>query len=292
VQRIALTLAYDGARFDGWQTQPSGRTVQDALESSLAALAGHRVRVACAGRTDAGVHASAQVAHFDTDATRPLQAWVRGVNARLPESVAVLDARPVPPDFHARYSAVRRHYAYLLHCAPVAHPLLAGRVGWVFRPVDESAMRAGARHLLGEHDFSAFRAAECQAKSPVRRLERLAIRRTGEFVVLEFSANAFLHHMVRNIVGALVAVGTGRRPPEWIADLLASRDRRLGAATFAGSGLYLAGVDYDGEIGAHVGRPHGLGGLSALFGSPPAPAMAMPAPDGSAPLPMRAGDSS
>lgn len=292
MQRIALTLAYDGARFDGWQTQPSGRTVQDALESSLAALAGHRVRVACAGRTDAGVHAIAQVAHFDTDAMRPLQAWVRGVNARLPDTVAVLDARPVPTDFHARYSAVRRHYAYLLHCAPVAHPLLAGRVGWEFRPLDVPAMREGAEHLLGEQDFSAFRAAECQAKSPVRRLDRLAIERMGDFVLLEFSANAFLHHMVRNIVGALVAVGTGRRPPQWIAELLASRDRRQGAATFAGSGLYLAGVDYDGEVGAHVGRPHGLGGLATLLGWPSAPSVPGPVRGGSAQSPMRAGDSS
>ncbi len=290
MQRIALTLAYDGARFDGWQTQPSGRTVQDALESSLAALAGHRVRVTCAGRTDAGVHASAQVVHFDTGARRPLQAWVRGVNARLPDAVAVLDARPVPADFHARYSAVRRHYAYLLHCAPVAHPLLAGRVGWVFRPLDVSAMRAGAGHLVGEHDFSAFRAAECQAKSPVRRLERLEIDRVGDFVVLRFSANAFLHHMVRNIVGALVAVGTGRRPPHWIGELLASRDRSRGAATFAGSGLYLVGVDYDGEIGAHVGRSRGLDGLWVLSGSPPAPAA--PAPGDPAPPPSRAGDTS
>lgn len=292
MQRIALTLAYDGARFDGWQTQPSGRTVQDALEASLAQMAGHPVRVACAGRTDAGVHASAQVAHFDTAAQRPLQAWVRGVNARLPDAVAVLDARFVPAGFHARYSALRRHYAYLLHCAPVAHPLLAGRVGWEFRPVDVAAMRAGAGHLLGEHDFSAFRAAQCQAKTPVRTLERLAVTSLGDIVVLEFTANAFLHHMVRNIVGALVAVGTGRRPPEWIAQLLASRDRRQAAATFAGSGLYLAGVDYDGETGAHVGRPHGLGGLSALFGSMPAPGGRAPVQGGSAPLSIRAGDSS
>jgi len=268
VQRIALTLAYDGARFDGWQTQPSGRTVQDALEAALAALADHPVRVACAGRTDAGVHACAQVVHFDTPAQRPLQAWVRGVNARLPDAVAVLDARVAPADFHARYSALRRHYAYLLHCAPVAHPLLAGRVGWEFRPIDVAAMRAGAARLLGEHDFSAFRAAQCQARTPVRTLERLAVTPLADLVVFEFSANAFLHHMVRNIVGALVAVGVGRRAPEWIGELLASRDRRRGAATFTGSGLYLAGVDYDGDIGMHVGRAAGLGGLSALVGFP------------------------
>lgn len=249
MQRIALTLAYDGARFDGWQTQPSGRTVQDALESSLAALAGHRVRVACAGRTDAGVHAIAQVAHFDTDAMRPLQAWVRGVNARLPDTVAVLDARPVPTDFHARYSAVRRHYAYLLHCAPVAHPLLAGRVGWEFRPLDVPAMREGAEHLLGEQDFSAFRAAECQAKSPVRRLDRLAIERMGDFVLLEFSANAFLHHMVRNIVGSLLLVGQGTQPGSWIAELLAGRDRTVAGPTAPPGGLVFIGPLYPPECG-------------------------------------------
>lgn len=284
MQRIALTLAYDGSRFDGWQTQPSGRTVQDALEASLVALAGHPLRVVCAGRTDAGVHAAAQVVHFDTLAQRPLQAWVRGVNARLPEAVAVLDARLAPDDFHARYSALRRHYAYLLHCAPVAHPLLAGRVGWEFRSLDVAAMQSAAAHLLGEHDFSAFRASQCQAKSPIRVLERLAVRPLADLVVLEFTANAFLHHMVRNIVGALVAVGTGLRAPEWVAQLLASRDRRQGAATFTGAGLYLAGVDYDGEIGMHVGRAPGLAGLSALVGS-------VAAPDGSCSRPSRAGDS-
>ncbi|MCO5121147.1 MAG: tRNA pseudouridine(38-40) synthase TruA [Burkholderiaceae bacterium] len=284
MQRIALTLAYDGARFDGWQTQPSGRTVQDALEASIAALAGHPVRVACAGRTDAGVHAAAQVVHFDTSAQRPLHAWVRGVNARLPDAVAVLDARVAPEGFHARYSALRRHYVYLLHCAPVAHPLLAGRAGWVFRPLDVAAMRSAAACLLGEHDFSAFRAAQCQAKSPVRTLERLAVTRLADLVVLEFSANAFLHHMVRNIVGALVTVGTGRQSPEWIAQLLASRDRRQGPATFSAAGLYLAGVDYDGEIGMHVGRASGLGGVAALVGS-----LAMPGVSPSRPI--DAGDS-
>ncbi len=284
MQRIALTLAYDGSRFDGWQTQPSGRTVQDVLEASIAALAGHPVRVVCAGRTDAGVHATAQVVHFDTSAQRPLQAWVRGVNARLPEAVAVLDARLAPTDFHARYSALRRHYTYLLHCAPVAHPLLAGRVGWAFRPIDVAAMRSAAACLLGEHDFSAFRAAQCQAKSPVRTLERLAMTSLADMVVFEFTANAFLHHMVRNIVGALVAVGAGRQPPGWVAQLLASRDRRQGAATFAGAGLYLAGVDYDGDIGVHVGRASGLAGLSALVGS-------VATPGGSLSGPSRAGDS-
>lgn len=263
MQRIVLTLAYDGSGFDGWQTQPSGRTVQDALEASVAAMAGHPVRVTGAGRTDAGVHATAQVAHFDTAVQRPQQAWVRGVNARLPETVAVLDAREAPAGFHARHHARRRHYAYVLHCAPVAHPLLVGRAGWVFRPLDADAMARAARRLCGEHDFSAFRAAQCQARSPVRRLEELAVRRCGDFVLLKFSADGFLHHMVRNMVGALVAVGTGRQPPEWIEALLASRDRRLGPPTFSAAGLYLTGVDYDEPVGS---RRADFGAASMLAG--------------------------
>jgi len=250
VQRIALTLAYDGARFDGWQTQPSGRTVQDALESSVAALAGHPVRVACAGRTDAGVHASAQVVHFDTSAQRPLQAWVRGVNARLPNAVAVLDARFVPAGFHARYSALRRHYAYLLHCAPVAHPLLAGRVGWEFRPVDVAAMQSGASHLLGEHDFSAFRAAQCQAKSPVRTLERLDCVEDrqnpmfGRHLALWAEARSFLHHQIRNIAGTLALVGEGKWQPEDVKAALEARDRAKAGPMAPAAGLHLVRVEY------------------------------------------------
>lgn len=249
MQRIALTLAYDGSRFDGWQTQPSGRTVQDVLEASLAALAGHPVRVVCAGRTDAGVHATAQVVHFDTSAQRPLQAWVRGVNARLPDAVAVLDACFAPAGFHARYSALRRHYAYLLHCAPVAHPLLTGRVGWEFRPVDVAAMQAGAACLLGEHDFSAFRSSQCQAPHARRQLHAISVHRDGEYVCIDVQANAFLHHMVRNIAGLLMYIGRGEAPPQYAAEVLAARDRRIAPATAPAAGLYFWRVHYPPVFG-------------------------------------------
>jgi len=247
--RLALGLAYDGTGTPGWQTQPSGEALQDRVERSLGALAGHPVATVCAGRTDAGVHATAQVVHFDTPADRPLNAWVRGVNARLPGCVAVQWAREVPDDFHARFSARSRTYVYAIRCAETPHPLWRDRAGWVFRPLDDDAMRAAAAALVGEHDFSSFRSSQCQAATPVRTLHQLAIERRGAFVVLTIVANAFLHHMVRNLVGALVHVGTGRRPPDWVAELLAARRRALGAPTFSPAGLYLAGVEYDPAFG-------------------------------------------
>jgi tRNA pseudouridine38-40 synthase len=250
--RLALGLAYDGTGTRGWQTQPSGDAIQDLVEAAVGALAGHAVRTTCAGRTDAGVHALAQVVHFDTEAVRPASAWVRGVNARLPGCVAVQWAREVPAAFHARYAARSRSYAYLLRTAASPHPLWRDRAGWVFRPLDADAMRTAAAALVGEHDFTSFRSSQCQAATPVRTLTRLEVERRGEFVVLRITANAFLHHMVRNIVGALVHVGTGRQPPEWLAGLLAARRRALGAPTFAPQGLYLAGVEYDPAFGLPV----------------------------------------
>ncbi len=247
--RYALTLAYDGSRFNGWQTQPSGAAAQDALERALAAIAGHEVATICAGRTDAGVHALRQVVHFDSGARRPLSAWVRGVNAHLPEGLAVRAATPVPGEFHARYGALRRRYRYLLHRSPVRHPLLAGRAGWCFRELDVARMRAAAALLAGEHDFSAFRSSECQAASPVRRLEELSLEERGAFVVFTFTANAFLHHMIRNLMGALLAVGEGRHEPAWVGEVLAGRDRRRAPATFAPDGLYLDGAQYDARFG-------------------------------------------
>ena len=247
--RIALGLEYDGSRFCGWQSQPSGCGVQDVLETALAQVAGHPVRVVTAGRTDTGVHALAQVVHFDTDANRPETAWVRGVNAFLPPSVAVLWAQPVSDEFHARFSAIGRCYRYLLLNHPVRPALLNGRAGWFHLPLDLDRMREGAGFLLGEHDFSAFRAAECQAKSPVRRMNSLEIRRQGDYIVFDVCANAFLHHMVRNLVGSLVYVGKEKHPPAWIKELLASRDRAMAAPTFAPDGLYLAGVDYEPRWG-------------------------------------------
>jgi len=223
--------------------------VQDALEAALAAIAGEPVAVNAAGRTDRGVHARAQVAHFETSATRPLTAWVRGVNAFLPESVAVLWAHPVAAEFHARYSALARTYRYRLINRPVRPALAARYAGWYHAPLDVPSMREGARALLGEHDFSAFRAAECEAKTPVRTVQAIAIERAGEEIEMVIRANAFLHHMVRNIVGTLIYVGNGRHAPDWVGEVLASRDRAQAAPTFAAEGLYLERVDYDAQWG-------------------------------------------
>ena len=262
MKRIVLGLQYDGAPWHGWQTQPDGHTVQDRLEAALSQFARVPLATICAGRTDRGVHALEQVVHFDTDIVRDRFSWVRGVNAFLPPSIAVrwareleaapapaLDADPAGQGFHARFSALDRTYRYLLHNDPVRSPLLAGRAGWVFRPLDVAAMQTAANLLLGTHDFSAFRAAECQARSPVRTLRELTIARHGSRIVFTLRANAFLHHMVRNIVGSLVFVGSGRRPPEWIGDILGQRRRELAAPTFMPDGLYLARVDYDPKWG-------------------------------------------
>jgi tRNA pseudouridine38-40 synthase len=242
--KIAIGIEYDGSSFRGWQSQPSGDTVQDHLERALASIAGEAVRLAAAGRTDAGVHALAQVAHFETAAVRPESAWVRGVNTLLAQAVAVQWAAPVANDFHARYSAISRSYRYLLYNHAVRPALHHGRVGWFHLPLDVNAMRAALGHLAGEHDFSAFRSSECQAKSPVRTLRSCTLERRGAYLSFEFTANGFLHHMVRNIVGCLVYVGKGKHPPEWLDQVLAGRDRRLAAPTFSADGLYLAGVEY------------------------------------------------
>lgn len=243
--RVALGVEYDGSAFAGWQSQPHGNTVQDAIERALAAIAGHEVRVACAGRTDAGVHATAQVAHFDTHVQRPESAWVRGANAHLPATVAITWSQPVADDFHARFSAQARHYRYLLLNRPVRPAVGAGRVGWFHRPLDVAVMRRAAALLIGEHDFSAFRAAECQAKSPIKNLFRADIAVQSDLIVFDFSANAFLHHMVRNLVGSLVQIGKGKSSPAWLAEVLQGRDRSRAAPTFDGAGLYFSGVDYD-----------------------------------------------
>jgi len=247
--RFALAVEYAGHAFCGFQSQPSGCGVQDALERAVGEIAGHAVTVIAAGRTDAGVHAASQIVHFETDAQRPESAWVRGVNAHLPSAVAALWAHAVPEDFHARFAATARHYTYLLLVRAERPALLAGLAGWYHRPLDVSAMDAAARQLLGTHDFSAFRAAECQAKTPVKTLTRINVTQQGPFVRFEFSANAFLHHMVRNIVGALVRVGAGKDNAEWLAGVLAGRDRSRAAPTFAAEGLYLAGADYDARFG-------------------------------------------
>ncbi len=243
--RIALGVSYDGSRLSGWQSQPSGNTVQDHLEAALASVAGSAVRVTAAGRTDAGVHALAQVAHFDTVAARPEQAWVRGVNSSLPPEIAVQWACAVSDAFHARFAATGRRYVYLLCNQAVRPAPFADRVGWYHAPLDAAAMRSAALALVGEHDFSAFRSAECQARSPVKTLERVEIHERRPYLWFDFTATAFLHHMVRNIVGALIEVGKGKRAASWLSGVLESRDRTLAAPTFGPHGLYLAGVRYD-----------------------------------------------
>lgn len=253
--RIALGIEYDGSRFLGWQTQPGGGTVQDVLEAALSEIADQPVSVVCAGRTDRGVHGRAQVVHFETTAVRPDSAWVRGVNALLPEAVVVLWARPVEAAFHARYSALSRTYRYVLLNRPVRPALAARHVGWHHSPLEVEPMRQAAALLVGEHDFSAFRAAECQAKSPVRTLHRLDIERHGERIDFVLQANAWLQHMVRNIVGTLVYVGKGRHPASWAGEVLASRDRARAAPTFAGEGLYLDAVEYAPHWGLPAAAP-------------------------------------
>ena len=243
--KLALGLEYDGTDFHGWQTQPSGNTIQDHLEAALAAFVGSPVETVSAGRTDAGVHASGQVVHFETHIDRPLWNWVRGVNAFLPAAIRVRWAHPVPDDFHARFSARSRTYSYSIYNHPVDSPLRARFATWVFQPLDVAAMQAAADCLLGEHDFTAFRAAECQAASPVRDLQQAQWTQDGSLIVLQIRANAFLHHMVRNIVGSLFEVGRGARPAAWMAELLAARDRTAAGRTFPAQGLCLRHVEYD-----------------------------------------------
>lgn len=247
--RIALGLEYDGGAFYGWQSQTGGRTVQDALQGALSQIAGAAIAVTAAGRTDTGVHALEQVVHFDTEVERPLSAWVRGANALLQDSIAVRWAHPVPEEFHARFSAHGRSYRYLLLNRAVRPAINTGKVGWFHAPLDMVSMQVAASYLLGEHDFSAFRASECQAKSPVKNLQQLDIRQQGDMIVFDLSAGAFLHHMVRNIVGCLVYVGKGKYPPEWIAEVLESGDRSRAAPTFSPDGLYLRRIKYEAKWG-------------------------------------------
>jgi len=243
--RLALGVSYRGQAYQGWQSQPSGRTIQDRLEHALTTFADRPVTTLCAGRTDAGVHGLNQVVHLDVEVEREAFSWVRGTNRYLPADIAVQWCQPVAADFHARSSAIGRRYAYLLLESPVRPSIDTGLAGWVFRPLQGGAMRAAAQRLLGEHDFSAFRSAECQAASPVKTLRAVEIRQRGPYWRFEFDASAFLHHMVRNVMGCLVAVGTGVREPQWVSQVLASRDRSRAAPTFAPDGLYFVGPYYD-----------------------------------------------
>jgi tRNA pseudouridine38-40 synthase len=253
--RIALGIEYRGTAYCGWQSQPSGCGVQDHLEKALSAFlnVAERVAVTCAGRTDTGVHASAQVVHLDTSIERDVQSWVRGTNAHLPADIRVLWAQEIAAahaeDFHARFAARSRRYRYVLLNHPVAPALMHDQMAWFHAPLDVGAMQEAANLLIGEHDFSAFRSAECQAKTPVKLLYSCGVSRHGDLVLFDLHANAFLHHMVRNIVGSLVYVGAGRHDLAWFRDVLASKNRALAAPTFAAAGLTLTGIEYDAKFG-------------------------------------------
>jgi tRNA pseudouridine38-40 synthase len=247
--RIAVGIEYDGGAYSGWQVQSAAPSIQSEVEHALTQVADAPVAVICAGRTDAGVHARAQLAHFDTAAVRRERAWVLGANTHLPQDVALRWARAVPDHFHARYSALSRTYRYVI-VNRLARSALAFQRAWcVHKPLDEAAMRAAAAELIGEHDFSAFRSAECQARSPIRRLYSLEVRRQGDWLTIDVRANAFLHHMVRNIVGLLVAVGAGRTSSRRAREQLQSRQRSTGEATAPAQGLYLWQVEYPPQFG-------------------------------------------
>lgn len=248
--RVAVGVQYDGSGFQGWQAQRSGaRTVQAVLEQALTQVADHPIRLTCAGRTDAGVHGVGQVAHFDTTAVRSARSWVLGGNAHLPMDLSLRWARDVPDDFHARFSALARRYRYLILNQPHRSALWRGRATWCYRPLDAERMHEAGQVLVGEQDFSSFRAAECQARHPIREIRELTVRRQGDGLVLEVEANAFLHHMVRNIAGVLMAIGAGDRPVEWAREVLARRDRTQAGITAPAEGLYLLAVRYPERFG-------------------------------------------
>ncbi len=248
--RVALGIQYDGSGFRGWQAQqPGTRTVQTALEQALAKVADHPVRLVCAGRTDAGVHGIGQVAHFDTTAVRSERAWVLGGNAHLPLDISLNWARETPDDFHARFSALARRYRYVILNRPQRSALWRERATWHYRPLDAERMQMAGQVLVGEHDFSSFRAAECQARHPIRDIHELTIRRQGDGVVLEVEANAFLHHMMRNIAGVLMTIGAGDRSVEWAQEVLERRDRTRAGVTAPAEGLYLLAVHYPERFG-------------------------------------------
>jgi tRNA pseudouridine38-40 synthase len=250
--RIALGIEYDGSAFCGWQIQSHSPSVQQQVEAALSKVANHPIRTYCAGRTDTGVHALEQVVHFDTSAQRDNHAWVFGANAHLPASVTVLWAAQVADDFHARFSAERRAYRYVIFNRRTRPALLAKRVTWEYRPLDDTQMQQAALYLLGRHDFSAYRALACQAKSPIRELYELRVRREGELILLDLEANGFLHHMVRNIAGVLMSIGAGEQPIDWTRTVLEQRDRTLGGVTAPADGLYLIRVDYPGKYALPV----------------------------------------
>jgi tRNA pseudouridine38-40 synthase len=254
--RLALGIEYDGSAFRGWQSQAQAIGIQTVVEKALSGVADHAVEVMAAGRTDAGVHALMQVIHFDTSVTRSERAWVLGATSNLPKQVTVLWAREVSDAFHARYSAQARSYRYYILNRRLRPAIGADYLSWVREPLDAASMHAGAQFLIGEHDFTAYRAAQCQSRTPMRRVFEVTVRRHGELIELAITANAFLHHMVRNIAGVLIAIGTGERPVEWTREVLESRDRTVGGITAPPGGLYLTGVRYAAALELPSERSH------------------------------------
>ena len=248
MSRLALCIEYDGQRFNGWQSQDHGRTVQQTLEMAISRVADEQVTVQCAGRTDTGVHAIHQIVHMDCNVERKMHSWLLGTNSNLPNDISVQWVKPVNDKFHARFSAKRRSYRYIILNSSSRSALLHGRVSWEPRQLNIDSMQSAAVHLLGEHDFTSYRAVACQAKSPVRTVHQLNLFQTGELIVLDINANAFLHHMVRNIAGVLMAIGIGKERPEWAHEVLMAKDRTLGAMTAPAAGLYLSQVYYEDEF--------------------------------------------
>lgn len=247
--RIALKVEYDGSQYHGWQAQQTLRTVQFHLEAALSKVANHPVEVVCAGRTDTGVHATHQIVHFDTENMRSLRAWVHGSNTNLPKDVVVKNAYNVSEHFHARYGAQSRRYRYVIFNSSIRPALLRSHVAWQYRHLEHTVMHQAAQNLVGEHDFTSFRSVECQSKSPMREIKSLKVFRQNQYVVIDVVANAFLHHMIRNIAGVLMAVGSGRQAPEYVKQVLQAKDRRMGAETASPYGLYLVGVTYPDTFG-------------------------------------------
>lgn len=247
--RIALGIEYHGSHFFGWQHQQGLRTVEQALTEAVAYVANHPIKLFCAGRTDKGVHAVGQVVHFDTESIRKPYSWIMGINSQLPKEITVQWAMPVSDEFHARFSATHRHYCYYLYVDRVRPALLRENCTWHKYPLQLEAMQSAAQYLLGEHDFSSFRAAECQANSPIRTMTNISLQQEDRLIRLDLSANAFLHHMVRNIMGTLIEIGEGRQSAEWMKTVLQAKSRSAAGKTAPPEGLYLTAVDYPLEFG-------------------------------------------
>lgn len=253
--RIALVVEYDGSRYHGWQAQTGLHTVQQAVEQALSRVADSTISVICAGRTDTGVHATNQVIHFDTDKERTIRAWIHGVNSHLPKDICVKWGKEAKDDFHARYSALSRRYKYIIFNGVIRPALYRSNITWQYRQLDHRLMHQAAQKLLGEQDFTSFRSVECQSKTPMRNVHQIQVLRHGDNLIIDITANAFLHHMVRNIAGVLIAIGSGKHPVTWVEEVLAAKDRRIGAETAPAYGLYLVQVAYPPEFGILQNNP-------------------------------------